>query len=210
MSDRSGRRIANGHDDELGDLDLTDMQRRFVDAYIVDPNAVKAALAAGYSEKTVTTQASEVRWTPKVAQAIERRMKKAEDAADIKAAEILSEVKTLGMSNMGDYIEGDESGQPRLRDWRKLTRAQTAAVKEITIDTEVIVGKEGEPHAIKTTRVRLKTHDKEGPLNLLMRYLRLLDDGREGGNTYNNHQTVVLFQNAVSAASSIATRGLGG
>ena len=33
---------------------LTEKQQRFVDAYLIEPNATKAAIAAGYSEHTAT------------------------------------------------------------------------------------------------------------------------------------------------------------
>jgi len=193
----------NGIDDDLADLELSDIQRRFVDAYITRPNATQAAIEAGYSEKTAKQIGSQVRWKPNVAAAIERRMSKAEEIADIKAAEILTELKTLGMSNLGaHYFERDDMGRPKLRDWGEITDRQKAALKEVRVETEVVRSKKNPDEEIERTTIVLKTHDKEGPLHLLARYLRLLDDERGGGTTFNQQNTII-FADALSGARSI-------
>lgn len=61
---------------------LNARQQRFVDAYLVDPNASKAAIAAGYSAKTSRSIGSELLTKPDVAAAIAARQQKASAQAD--------------------------------------------------------------------------------------------------------------------------------
>lgn len=62
---------------------LSDRQQRFVDAYLVDPNATKAAIAAGYSAATAKQQGSRLLTNVDVAAAIEKRRSKAAEKADL-------------------------------------------------------------------------------------------------------------------------------
>lgn len=63
---------------------LTAKQQRFCDEYLIDMNATKAAIRAGYSEKTASVIATENLRKPNIAEYIEERMaeKEAELIAD--------------------------------------------------------------------------------------------------------------------------------
>jgi phage terminase small subunit len=51
---------------------LTEMQQRFADAYLIEPNGTKAAIAAGYSEKTAASTAWRLLRNTKVMAAISK------------------------------------------------------------------------------------------------------------------------------------------
>ena len=69
---------------------LTDKQMAFIEAYCVDWNATKAALAAGYASKTASSKGCQLVKHNKIAEEIERRKqqiraKNKDEVAEIKA-----------------------------------------------------------------------------------------------------------------------------
>ena len=51
---------------------MTERQQHFVRQYLIDPNATKAAIRAGYSKKTARSIGQENLTKPDIAQAIQR------------------------------------------------------------------------------------------------------------------------------------------
>lgn len=72
---------------------LTDKQKLFVLEYLVDLNASKAAVRAGYSEKTSRVIASELMDKPAVREAIQFHMDKRAKRTEIDADYVLSTIK---------------------------------------------------------------------------------------------------------------------
>ncbi len=62
---------------------LSERQQRFIDAYLVDPNATKAALAAGYSPKTARSVGSENLTKPDIQAELAARRAKATAVAGL-------------------------------------------------------------------------------------------------------------------------------
>lgn len=58
--------------------DMTEKQKRFCDEYLIDLNATKAAIRAGYSEKTASVIATENLSKPKIREYIKKRMEEKE------------------------------------------------------------------------------------------------------------------------------------
>lgn len=69
--------------------------QRFVDAYIVEPNATKAAIAAGYSERTAKQQGSRLLTRVDVGAAIAARQAKASKKADLTLEAHLATLNSL-------------------------------------------------------------------------------------------------------------------
>ncbi len=90
-------------------------------------------------------------------------------AADVSIDRVLREMAAIGFSNVFDYMHVGPDGLP-VADFSQLSRAQAAAVQEITIDTFVDgAGEDGR----EVRRVRFKLHDKRGALVDLGRHLGL-------------------------------------
>lgn len=79
----------------MGKRTLSDKQQRFVAEYLVDLNATRAAIRAGYSEKTARSVGSENLAKPDIAAAIARAQSKVEKKAEWTAAERLIALKTI-------------------------------------------------------------------------------------------------------------------
>lgn len=72
---------------------LTVKQRLFVEAYIADPNATKAAKLAGYSEKTAYSYGQQLLKNLEIQKALGERITQATMSAD----EVLAELRTVGI-----------------------------------------------------------------------------------------------------------------
>lgn len=74
---------------------LTPKQQRFVDAYLVEPNATKAAIAAGYSKKTAYSAGGRLLKNVEVAAAVAKRQERASAKADLTLDRHLANLNAL-------------------------------------------------------------------------------------------------------------------
>ena len=84
---------------------------------------------------------------------------------------VVDELRKIGFANMADYIKSTPEGDPCL-DFSRLTREQTAALAEVTI--EYFLDHRGE-EARSVRRVKFKQHDKRAALVDLGRHLGMFD-----------------------------------
>ena len=143
---------------------LTAKEQRFVDEYIIDLDVERAALAAGYAKSTAETKAytwvSEDSIKPHVYAAIQEAMAKRSERTQITADDVLEELAKIGFANMEDYIKVTEDGDPFV-DLSSMTRAQAAAISEVTVD-DLTEGRGEDSRQVR--RVRVKFHDKKSAL----------------------------------------------
>jgi|SRR5579862_2921522 len=146
----------------------------FAREYVIDLNGTRAAIAAGYSAKGADTAVARMLGNARVkeliAELLETRTKKLEISAD----EVLTELHRLAMSNFLDYVTIQDGAA--YVDLSKLTRAQAAAIQEVTVD-EWLEGDDKEKRTVRRTRFKLA--DKRGSLELLGRYLKLFNEKME-------------------------------
>ena len=79
---------------------LTAKQQMFVDEYLVDLNATRAAIRAGYSEKTAEFQASRLLKNVKIEKALEIRMKARERRTAITHDKVLEDIERIKQDAM--------------------------------------------------------------------------------------------------------------
>jgi len=153
---------------------LRPKHKRFVAEYLVDLNATKAAIRAGYSEKWAWKNAARLTANEGIARAIHEGQAKRLDKLDISAERVLREIALLAFSNMDDYTKV-ENGR-RVLETKNLTRDQMASVQELTEDATGGTG-DGERRLILRTRFKLS--DKGINLERLGRHLKLFTDKME-------------------------------
>jgi phage terminase small subunit len=78
--------------------DLSQKQKLFVESYLAGPNATKAAIKAGYSEKTAASQGQRLLKNVEIQKAIHNRV----ETAIITADEILHGVKSIALEGKRD------------------------------------------------------------------------------------------------------------
>lgn len=111
---------------------LTAKQQRFCDEYLIDLDGTKAAIRAGYSEKTAAVIASENLRKPNICEYIHQRMAEKEDALIAKQDEVmkyltavmrreLSEHVVVTTTEERTYYKPDENGTMRKQTEKKET-----------------------------------------------------------------------------------------
>jgi phage terminase small subunit len=142
-----------------------------VQEYLIDLNAAQAAIRAGYSAKTARVIGHENLTKPDIAAAIEKAMAERAERTRLTGDMVVDELRKIGFANMADYMKSTREGYPYL-DFSALTRDQTAALAEVTVE-DFVDGRGEETHAVK--RVKFKLHEKLSALDKLGRHLGLFD-----------------------------------
>ncbi|CUR73969.1 terminase small subunit [Achromobacter xylosoxidans] len=148
-------------------MSLTDKQKRFVEAYLLDPNGKKAAIAAGYSAKTAEVAASRLLRHVEVAAEINRRREVIQIKAGVTPEMVVSELAKLGFSDIRQVIAWrtvdqqaafDAEGEPvELPDVEiTIKNSEEIAAEAAAAIAEVSRGKDG--------TLKVKMHDKLGAL----------------------------------------------
>lgn len=150
---------------------LTKKQELFVAAYIIDLNATKSAIAAGYSEKGAEQQGSVLLSNPKVSQEIQKKLAPKFKKLDISAERVLNEVARCAFLDPRKFY--DESGN--LIPIPKLDEDTVAALAGMEI--EEAYEHFGKGQAKPTGELKkIKFSSKLEALKLLMQYQKLLID----------------------------------
>lgn len=84
----------------MEEVKLTTNQRRFVEEYCKDFNATRAAIAAGYSEKTASVTGHENLRKPNIAKAISERL----DQLSLTAEELTKKTADIARGNLAEYM----------------------------------------------------------------------------------------------------------
>lgn len=153
------------HSEDHSQLPLGARQQRFINEYLTDLNATRAAIAAGYSKRTASQAGWEVLRNPKVAAEISRRQKLLSERHEVTIENVISELAKIGFSNIAEFYAVGEAGhveldRAALRDTRK-----TAAISQI----EIAETQDGQV-------VKIKLFDKRAALGDLGRHLGLSSD----------------------------------
>lgn len=154
---------------------LSKKQEIFVAEYLVDQNATRAYIAAGYSATGAAQSASALLRNPKIASHLAKVQGKRLEKLDITAERVLAELAKMGFANMLDYLEIDATGNATIN-LAKLTRDQGAAIQEVTIEEFMERTGPGKEDVERVKRTKFKLGDKRGSLDLLGKHLKLFTD----------------------------------
>jgi phage terminase small subunit len=148
------------------DRPLTAMELSFCYEYIATKfNQTEAAINAGFSKHTATMQASRLLTRANVQRKIKKLMDKHLVALAIRGEDIIKELSILGFARLEDFIDWDPKGGIQMKTSDKIGE-RSAAIQQITIDEDMLGN--------KSYKIRL--HDKSGPLQVLAKHIKLIDD----------------------------------
>ncbi|MGB0697611.1 MAG: terminase small subunit [Rhodospirillaceae bacterium] len=153
-------------------MTLSPKQQRFVDEYLIDLNATKAAVRAGYSEASASSYGTRLRQTPEIAEAIATALAARAQRTEITQDQVVQELARLAFANMADYMRINEDGDPYL-DLSQLNRDHAAAITEATVE-DFLSGRGKDAREVR--RVKIKLADKRGPLVDLGKHLGMFRD----------------------------------
>lgn len=141
---------------------LTRKQELFVKEYIVDFNATRAAIAAGYSEDSARSIASENLAKPDLQKAIQKEIEKRKKRIEINQDFVLEQLAKIAGADIKDYLEYDEDGEIRFKPYNE-------------VDGEVIAEISNTATAHGRSK-KIKLHDKMKALELLGKHFGMYKD----------------------------------
>jgi phage terminase small subunit len=149
---------------------LTDKQRKFCEEYVLDWNATRSAIAAGYSENTARAIGSENLTKPDIKDYIKSLKGKTEEMAGISKLRVTQELAKVAFGSAAQ-MRRDWS---EVKDWNKLTKDEKSIIAEIEVTSKVIAhkdpdsGEEIERNVIEE-KIKYKVYDKLKALEMLNR-----------------------------------------
>lgn len=152
---------------------LNEKQRLFAKEYLVDLNASKAALRAGYAAASAYNQGHELLKNEFVQSVIQEEMDKRAAKVDLSAEKVLTEILKLATSDLRKLFD-DKGGLLPPEKWPDDV---AASVSSIEID-ELFDGFGQDRHQIGFTK-KVRLWDKTKSLELLGRHLKLFTDKLE-------------------------------
>lgn len=150
--------------------ELNEMQARFCREFIIDKNAKEAAIRAGYSKDTANVKGSQLLAIVKIQDRINALIALQEKRLDIKADEVLKEIRRIGMSDVRELYKEDGTVK-HPKEWPDdLARA----VSSIEVE-ELFEFVNGEKVWIGYTK-KIKLWSKTQALDMLGKHKKLFTD----------------------------------
>lgn len=163
---------------------LTPKQRTFVGEFLVDLNATRAAVRAGYSQKTANRIASENLSKPVIRAAIDKAMAERSARTEVTQDRVLKELAKLAFFDVRELF--DDQGNPI--DVHNLSADTAAAIANINITSYLT-----ESGDLSTTS-KFRILDKLRALELVGRHLRMFIDKIEHTGEFTLSQIVKEIQ----------------
>lgn len=148
---------------------LTDKQKLFVAEYLVDMNGGKAAIRAGFSERTARVIAYELLQDPRIQEALQAAMEERAKRVEITADRVLREAARVGLSDIRRLF--NESGA--MKPINELDDDISAAVASVEVFEE-FEGSGSERVSVGQVR-KIKLWDKNPALDKLMKHLGMFE-----------------------------------
>lgn len=179
--------------------ELTPKQERFVLEYLLDLNAKRAAIRAGYSEQTAQPQSSRLLSNVKVQKAILAKKKEREQRTTVTTDRVVKELARIAFSNITDVASWNESGVTVI-DSKTIPRSVTAAVQEVHHNKSW-----GTDAGSENTRVKMLS--KQKALETLAQHLGMLDDRSDGAKKDPEGDRRSKSDRILDAARRVKDRG---
>jgi len=159
---------------------LKPKQRKFASEYAKSGHITKAAIKAGYSKKTAHTIGSENLKKPEIAKAVDKALERITEKAELKAADILSELRKLAFVDLSKAYAKDGT----LLHPHKMPEDVRLALQ--AIETLELKRRGG---SVFGSVKKIKLHDKVKSLELLGRAFGMFKDVVQTDNTHRIEAT---------------------
>lgn len=170
--------------DNAQEAKLTWKQKIFVDEYLVDFNATRAAIAAGYSEKTAYSIGWENLRKPEIKAELDRRL----DEVRMSKGEVLRRQSDIAAGDIADFMDitpmgwnisllmHDENGELVIDEQTKrpMRNPKTKLIKRLKQKVTTINSKDGDDKEIIETEIEL--YPADDALKTLAKHHGLLKD----------------------------------
>ena len=141
---------------------MTPKEERFVQEYLIDLNAARAARRAGYSARSARTIGPRLLKRPAVRDALAAARQAQAERGEVSAERVVRELARIAFASSDQFLDWGPAGVS-LRDKTLLSPDQHAAIAEVSHNG---------------TAFKLKLHDKMAALDKLARHLDLYGEAR--------------------------------
>ena len=150
---------------------MTPKQELFVQEYAKEPNAKKAALAAGYSPRTARQIGSHLLTNVDIKSALRARGAAALARMEVTEDMVLQELAAIAFSNIEDFVTWDDTADGLVvRPSAKIPRHLAAAIESIDEQVLKSENKDGSRTYTRSKR-KVKLYNKLEALKVLAEYL---------------------------------------
>lgn len=182
--------------------DLPAKRIRFAQEFLIDGNATRAALRAGYSEHTARDQGYQLCKNPSVASYIKQLEQERAERTKITADRVLTELAKLGFADSRHFFTPDGALIPL----QNLPEEVSCAIQSIEVVTKPTGEKDENDYPIVERIHKIRMADKKASLELLAKNLKLLDDRKVIEGTID-HRHRAVSDEAQSVLDELAGRG---
>ena len=147
---------------------LTDKQERFCKEYVIDLNGTKAAIRAGYSEKSAKEEASRLLTNANIEARVKELQSGIGERLEITADMVVKELWALGVYNVKDFVKDDNT----IAQLANLERDTVKPVTGIKVTEKTVHFDGGEETTVTT---ELKLADKRAALVDVGRHIGLFE-----------------------------------
>lgn len=145
---------------------LTPKQAIFIAEYLVDGNATRAAIAAGFAEASAGVTGAKLLKNSKVSRALALRHARLMGKLEITAERTLAGVAKIAYGDVGELL-GDDGQMLPLQRMSEAARALVAGLEVLTSET---------PGGTRNVTHKVKIADRLRALEMLMKHQKLLGD----------------------------------
>lgn len=154
---------------------LSPKQKLFVDKYVAYGfNGHRAAVDAGYSEKTADVQASKMLRIPKIKNYLAERIKYVITNTDELSIQLIEKLKIIAFSDIRDIMAWGAEGDVSLIPSEMLSKETTYTISEVS--TKPYLDKDGVAQAYA---FKVKQVDKLKALEMLSRFVELYEVNKD-------------------------------
>lgn len=146
---------------------MTNRDKLFIKHYGKCRDAKKAAILAGFSEKSA--KVSGHRLLTKYNHEIQLEIQKQANRIDVEIDKIVQELALIGFSDIRNYIEFEDGGGIRIKSLDEMPEFATRAIESIQEDRVIKEDAKGETTIIHD-KIKFKLHSKIKSLELLGKY----------------------------------------
>lgn len=173
-------------------MGLSPKQKSFINEYLTDFNATRAAQRAGYKGDDATL--ASIGWEnlrkPEIEKAISQRLSEQAMTAD----EVLNRLAAIARGNMNDFVRFDDNGNPTFdlqaaSQFGKLNLAKKLKIKTRTYNEPV--GDDKEPIVITETMTEFELYDAQAALVQIGKHHKLFVNGPTGDEDDPIHIKVI-------------------
>lgn len=164
---------------------MTPKQKRFVEIYLSELNATKAAIGAGYAVSSAHVSGARMLKDAKVRAAIDQAMAKRSEKAGVTADQVVEELRRIGFadirklvkwrSNVTQMAMDEETGEPVMRVGNEITLVNSEEIDEATAAAISSISQDAKG------ALKVRFHSKESALVSLGKHLGLFRDEGAGG-----------------------------